>query len=74
MRHKNKTRMTIRRNPPTPAMTAIISSLLKGLLDLASGPWGFHGTTKKKTYSFRKFHVSCMLSCSMLCHGIGNEQ
>ena len=35
MRHKNKTRITIRRNPPTPAMTAIISSLLKVLLDLS---------------------------------------
>ena len=46
MRHKNRTRITIRRNPPTPAMTAIISSLLKVLEDLPPETGGFHGATK----------------------------
>jgi hypothetical protein len=45
MRHKNKTRITIRINPPTPAMIAIISSLLKVLLDLPLSTGGFHDPT-----------------------------
>jgi hypothetical protein len=71
MRHKNKTRITIRRNPPTPAITAIISSLLKVLLDLSSLTGGFHGKTIEiktlsRTNLFLSIHCCKLLPCTVL--------